>query len=73
MNDILNDCVYRLRAPEPEDLEVLYTMENDTTLWFVSYNVAPYSRYQLKKYISESVHDIYSDHQIGRASCRERV
>jgi diamine N-acetyltransferase len=64
MNDILNDGVYRLRAPEPEDLEVLYTMENDTTLWFVSYNVAPYSRYQLKKYISESVHDIYSDHQI---------
>ena len=30
---VLSDGVYRLRAPEPEDLQYLYRMENDTNLW----------------------------------------
>ena len=61
---VLSDGVYRLRAPEPEDLQYLYRMENDTNLWDISNNQVPYSRYQLKKYISESAHDIYTDRQV---------
>lgn len=60
----LTDGKIRLRAPEPEDLDVLFNMENDTALWLVSGNAMPYSRYQLRKYIEESAHDFYSDRQI---------
>lgn len=60
----LSDGVYRLRAPEPEDLDTLYRIENDTAMWAVSGNAIPFSRYQLKKYIEESAHDFYTDRQI---------
>ena len=62
--DILSDGKYRLRAPEPEDLDVLFGMENDTSLWMASGNAVPYSRYQIKKYILMSSHDYYTDRQI---------
>ncbi len=63
-NDILSDGKYRLRAPEPEDLDVIFGMENDTSLWMASGNAVPYSRYQIKKYILMSSHDFYTDRQI---------
>lgn len=62
--DLLSDGAYRLRAPEPEDLDVLFGMENDTSIWSVSGNAVPYSRYQIKKYIQQSQHDFYTDRQI---------
>lgn len=66
MNDkgILSDGVFILRAPEPEDLDFLYNIENDSDLWGISNNMIPYSRYQLRKYIKESVHDLYTDRQV---------
>lgn len=54
----------RLRSPEMSDVDVLYRMENDESLWDVSCNNAPYSRHQLVKYIEESVHDLFAEHQI---------
>lgn len=54
----------RLRSPEMQDVDVLYRMENDETLWDVSCNSAPYSRHQLEKYIEESVHDLFAEHQL---------
>lgn len=42
-----------LRALEPEDLELLYSIENDRRLWDVSNTTAPYSRHTLRKYIAE--------------------
>lgn len=72
MNNVsLSDGLIRLRAPEPEDLDVLYSIENDTALWVVSGNAIPYSRYQLKKYIMESTHDFYTDRQIRFMIVRE--
>ncbi len=62
--DLLSDGKYHLRAPEPEDLDVLFNMENDTSLWMVSGNAVPYSRYQIKKYIVQSQHDFYTDRQV---------
>ncbi|MCQ2067596.1 MAG: GNAT family N-acetyltransferase [Bacteroidaceae bacterium] len=61
---LLSDGTYLLRAPEPEDLDVLFNMENDTSLWMVSGNAVPYSRYQIKKYIVQSQHDFYTDRQV---------
>ena len=53
-----------LRAMEPEDLELLYKIENDTQLWNVGSTNVPYSRYTLHDYIATSSDDIYADHQV---------
>ena len=45
----------RLRALEPEDLEWLYSVENDEELWQWGSSNVPYSRYTLKTYIAESL------------------
>lgn len=53
-----------LRAMEPEDLDVLYKIENDTSLWGVGVTNVPYSRYTLHEYIANTVGDIYTDKQV---------
>lgn len=53
-----------LRAPEPEDIDIMLAYENDEELWDTGSTTAPYSRYQLKKYISESQNDLYADLQL---------
>ena len=40
-----------LRKMEPEDLEFLYIVENNSDFWHVSETKAPYSRWELKQYI----------------------
>ena len=42
----------RLRALEPEDLDILYRYENDSSLWEVGTTIAPFSRKQLYDYIA---------------------
>ena len=54
----------RLRAIEPEDLDLLYQIENDTRLWNVGTTNVPYSRYTLHDYIACSNDDIYADRQV---------
>ncbi|MBQ2209908.1 MAG: GNAT family N-acetyltransferase [Prevotella sp.] len=56
--------VIRLRAIEPEDLDLLYRIENDTQLWNVGATNVPYSRYTLHDYIATSSDDIYADRQV---------
>lgn len=58
-----NERIY-LRAVEPEDLEILYQMENDSAFWEISSFTVPYSRYILKQYIENSANDVYADKQI---------
>ena len=41
-----------LRALEPEDLDFLYEMENDESLWEVGSTNVPYSRQMLLDYIA---------------------
>ncbi len=54
----------RLRAIEPEDLDLLYRIENDARLWNVGATNVPYSRYTLHDYIANSSDDIYVDRQV---------
>ena len=54
----------RLRAPEPEDLDVLLSIENDEKLWEVGTATGPYSGYQMKRYLAEMQNDIYIDRQL---------
>lgn len=48
-----------LRPLEPEDLELLYTIENDATLWDVCDDTTPYSRYALRQYIANQPQDLH--------------
>jgi diamine N-acetyltransferase len=53
-----------LRAVEPEDLELLYTWENDNRYWIISNTVTPFSKYTLKRYIENSHKNIYVNGQL---------
>ena len=54
----------RLRAIEPEDLDLLYRIENDVELWNVGTSNVPYSRYLLHEYVANAKNDIYTDRQV---------
>ena len=53
-----------LRAIEPEDLDLLYRIENDVELWNVGTSNVPYSRYLLHDYVANTKNDIYTDRQV---------
>ncbi|MBO4826382.1 MAG: GNAT family N-acetyltransferase [Prevotella sp.] len=49
---------------EPEDLQLLYTIENDRQLWCIGTANVPYSRYLLRDFIERQTGDIYTDRQV---------
>lgn len=63
MSSWLKDETMTLRAPEPEDLELMYAMENDTALWSVGNATLPYSRYTLREYLQQSRQDLVAERQ----------
>lgn len=64
MNDSwLKNGTMTLRAPEPEDLELMYAMENDTALWSIGNATLPYSRYTLRAYLEQSRQDLITERQ----------
>lgn len=54
----------KLRAIEPEDLDLLYRIENDRKLWNIGTSNVPYSRYALHDYVAHASSDIYTDRQV---------
>lgn len=48
----LEGRIVRLRAVEPEDAELLYAWENDTSVWSVSGTTEPFSRAQMERFIA---------------------
>lgn len=62
---ILQNQTIKLRALEPEDLEMLYLWENNSSLWIHGNTLSPYSRLVLRQYISEAQsQDIYQAKQL---------
>ncbi len=61
---ILENRTISLRAPEPEDLDLLYIWENETSIWQVSGTLAPFSRFILKQYLEHAAKDIYEAKQL---------
>lgn len=61
---LLENDTLRLRAPEPEDLDLLYRWENNPDLWKTGCTMTPFSRYTLKRYIEESYRDIFATGQL---------
>jgi diamine N-acetyltransferase len=52
------------RAPELEDLDILYKWENDTSIWYLSNTLTPFSKYVLQEYILSANLDIFSTKQL---------
>lgn len=63
MSHLENERV-KLRAIEPEDIDLLYSWENNTAIWQVSGTLKPYSKHVLIQYISEAHKDIYEQKQL---------
>ncbi len=53
-----------LRAMEPDDLDLLYKVENDQELWEVGATNVPYSKALLRDFIMNATGDIYTDKQV---------
>jgi diamine N-acetyltransferase len=61
---ILQNKNILLRALEPHDLNFVYEIENDTTIWNVSNTQTPYSKFLIKEYLKNSHQDIYTSKQL---------
>lgn len=58
-----------LRALEPEDLEFIYHIENDESIWEVSNTQTPYSKFLIRQYLENAHQDIYEAKQLRLAIC----
>lgn len=68
MITLKGDLVY-LRALEPDDLEFIYQLENEETLWEVSNTQTPYSRFLIHQYLENAHLDIYETKQLRLVIC----
>lgn len=53
----------KLRALEPEDIDFLYHLENEESLWEVSETQLPFAKHLLQDYIQHAHQDIYEAKQ----------
>ncbi|MFP4845769.1 GNAT family N-acetyltransferase [Winogradskyella sp. PE311] len=70
MVNLQGDHIY-LRALEPDDLEFIYAIENDTSLWELSDTQTPYSRFLIKQYLDNSHQDIFEAKQLRLVICNK--
>lgn len=63
----LEDQEILLRALEPDDLDVLYSVENNPANWMVSGTLTPFSRDMLRRYINNAHQDLFEARQLRMA------
>jgi len=63
-----SDLVF-LRPLEAEDLDFLYALENDSSVWGVSDTLAPVSRYTLRQYLDHAATDFHEVRQLRLVLC----
>ena len=71
MKTLKGDNIY-IRALEPNDLEFVYGLENDQSIWEVSNTHTPYSRFLVKQYLENAHQDIYEAKQLRLAICQDQ-
>ena len=54
----------KLRALEPEDLDLFYQWENDSTIWKISQTYTPFSKHILSRYLENAHQDIFTAKQL---------
>ena len=68
MYSLKGEHIY-LRALEPEDLDFLYTLENNPDVWEISSTTTPYSKQVLQMYLDNAHRDIYDVKQLRLCIC----
>ncbi len=48
---MLQKGTIKLRAVEPQDIDFLFQLENDTSLWHVSQTFVPFARFDMEQYV----------------------
>jgi diamine N-acetyltransferase len=66
---LLTGSRVRLRALEPDDIDLLYAWENDPRVWGVSGTLAPFSREVLREFIDNQRFDIFRTGQMRLVIC----
>ncbi len=61
---ILQNDIIKLRALEPEDLDLLFETENNIGFWEISSTQTPFSKHVLKQYLANAHLDIYEAKQL---------
>jgi diamine N-acetyltransferase len=61
---LLENEKIKLRAVEPEDLDILYRWENNPDYWHAGELRMPHSKFALKQYILSSGQNIYESKQL---------
>jgi len=69
MHNLLKGEKIYLRALEPDDVNILYKWENDTSVWHLSNTVNPFSKYVLEQYVQNAHLDIYTTKQLRLIIC----
>jgi len=64
MKNILVMNGIKLRAPEPDDIDFLFDLENDSRLWHLSNTQSPFSRFDMEQYVLQFDKDIYTARQL---------
>ena len=54
----------KLRALEPEDLDIFYQWENDSSIWKISQTYTPFSKHILSRYLENAHQDIFTAKQL---------
>lgn len=62
-----------LRALEPEDLDFIYEIENDESIWNISNTNTPYSKFLIRQYLENAHQDIYEAKQLRLAICKNET
>lgn len=61
---MLTGKVTRLRSLEPNDIDLLYSWENDSSIWQLSNTLTPFSKHIIKQFIDNSHQDIFQLKQL---------
>ena len=62
-----------LRALEPEDLDLVFKIENDEDLWELTTTITPFSRFLLKQYLKNAHRDIFEVKQLRLVICNSET
>lgn len=68
MKTLVGEHIY-LRALEPEDLDIIYTTENNEALWNVGETVTPFSKYVLRGYLENAHKSVFEVGQLRLVVC----
>jgi diamine N-acetyltransferase len=62
-----------LRAIESSDVDLLYNIENDISIWKISQTITPFSKEILQLYLDSSHQDIYTTKQLRLMICLKQT